>query len=148
MISTIARCEYMQMYAVIGAAQMVHRTLGRGLEELIYQEALEIELTERDIPFERQKVLRNYYKEHQLKKTYMADLYSNGIMIELKSVTQICPEHRAQLMNYMRITKTQKGLLINFGEKSLRVERFIYQKDSDDFALLTEGNLSQYVQDK
>ena len=138
----------MQMYAVIGAAQMVHRTLGRGLEELIYQEALEIELTERDIPFERQKVLRTYYKEHQLKKTYMADLYSNGIMIELKSVTQICPEHRAQLMNYMRITKTQKGLLINFGEKSLRVERFIYQKDSDDFALLTEGNLSQYVQDK
>lgn len=136
------------MYAIIGAAQMVHRTLGRGLEELIYQEALEIELTERDIPFERQKVLRTYYKEHQLKKTYMADLYSNGIMIELKSVTQICPEHRAQLMNYMRITKTQKGLLINFGEKSLRVERFIYQKDSDDFALLTEGNLSQYVQDK
>lgn len=136
----------MQMYHVIGAAQEVHKQLGRGMEEAIYQEALEIELTEQEIPFEREKVLHTWYKGKQLKKIYEADFYSNGIIIELKSVSQIHSEHRAQLMNYMRITKTVRGLLINFGEKSLRAERYVYQHDTDDFALLSEANLPLYVQ--
>ncbi len=135
----------MQMYAVIGAALEVHKCLGRALEEPIYQEALEMEMTDKNIEFESQKILNTYYKGRKLEKIYLADLYSNGIMVELKSVSQIHSEHRAQLMNYMRITKTVRGLLINFGEKSLRVERYVYQHDTDDFVLLSESNLPKYI---
>ncbi|WP_407405174.1 GxxExxY protein [Sodaliphilus sp.] len=147
MITTITRKEYMQMYGIIGAALEVHNNLKRGLEEAIYQEALEMELSDREISFETQKVLNTYYKDRKLKKIYQADLYSNGVMIELKSVSQLNSEHRAQLINYMRITKTNRGLLINFGEKSLRVERYIYQQDKDDFILLSKKNLKLYVSD-
>ena len=147
MITTITRKEYMQMYDIIGAALEVHNNLKRGLEEAIYQEALEMELSDRKISFETQKVLNTYYKDRKLKKIYQADLYSNGVMIELKSVSQLNSEHRAQLINYMRITKTNRGLLINFGEKSLRVERYIYQQDKDDFILLSKKNLKLYVSD-
>ncbi len=136
----------MQMYYIIGAALEVHNNLGRGLEEALYQEALLIELTERDIRFESQKLLQTYYKGHTLKKEYYADLICyDSVMVELKAVGSLSSEHRTQLLNYMRITKIKRGLLINFGEKSLRVERYIYQDDSDDFALLTERNLKMYV---
>lgn len=145
METKISKDEYMEMYEIIGAAIEVHNCLGRGMEEAIYQEALEIELAERKIPFEREKRLNTYYKGQQLEKYYIADFYSNDIMIELKSVSEICSDHRAQLFNYMRITKTQRGILINFGERSLRAERYIYQKDTDDFALLSEKNLSRYI---
>ncbi len=139
----------MQMYHVIGSALEVHKQLGRGMEELIYQEALELELTEQQIPFEPQKILHTWYKGKQMEKIYQADLYCyNGIMVELKSVAQLHSEHRAQLMNYMRITKTIRGLLINFGEKSLRVERYVYQHDTDDFALLSEANLPSTCKNK
>lgn len=146
MISTISKNEYMQMYQIVGAALEVHNNLGRGLEEALYQEALQIELTERGIRFEPQRLLQTYYKGHALKKEYYADLVCfDSVMVELKAVTSICSEHRTQLLNYMRITKIKRGLLINFCEKSLRVERFIYQDDSDDFVLLTERNLKMYV---
>lgn len=135
----------MQMYDIIGAALEVHNCLKRGLEEAIYQEALELEMKERGITYESQKVLNTYYKNIKLNKIYVADIFSNGIMVELKSVSQLNSDHRAQLINYMRITKTIRGLLINFGEKSLRVERYIYQHDSDDFVLLSERNLKLYV---
>ncbi len=123
----------------------VFNHLGHGMDEPIYQEALSIELTIRSIPFEREKLLHTYYKGQQMQKIYQADFYSNGIMIELKSVSKLVSEHRAQLFNYMRITKTTQGLLINFGEKSLRTERYIYDKDLDDFILLSEQNLHNYV---
>ena len=123
----------------------VFNHLGHGMDEPIYQEALSIELTIRSIPFEREKLLHTYYKGQQMQKIYQADFYSNGIMIELKSVSKLISEHRAQLFNYMRITKTTQGLLINFGEKSLRTERYIYDTDLDDFILLSEQNLHDYV---
>lgn len=143
--TTISRDEYMQMYDFIGAAYEVHKSLGRGMEEAIYQEALELELLDRNILFEREKILATYYKGRKLDKFYVADFISNGIVVELKSVTKLCSEHRAQLMNYMRITKNTRGLLINFGERSLRVERYIYQYYTDDFILLSEHNLCEYV---
>lgn len=146
MFSKISREEYLEMYAVVGAALEVHRCLGRGLEEAIYQEALELELKEMDIKFDAQKKLHMYYKNHELNKVYMAVLICfDGIMVELKAVDHVISEHRAQLMNYMRITKIRRGLLINFGEKSLRAERYIYQDETDDFALINELNLKKYV---
>lgn len=146
-MTKITKDEYLLMYDFIGAAQEVHKCLGRAMEEAIYQESLEIELNNRDIQFEPQKPLHTYYKGVELKKFYVADFYSNGMIVEIKSVDELCSEHRAQLMNYMRITNSRYGILINFGNRSLRVERYIFQTTTDDFVLLTKDNLHEYVAD-
>ena len=100
----MTRQEYKDIYDVVGAAMEVHATLGRGMAEPIYQEALAIEMNKRDMVVEREKPLRLQYKDVILEKIYYADFYYNGILIELKSVDEICSDHRAQLFNYMRIT--------------------------------------------
>ena len=125
----------------------VHATLGRGMAEPIYQEALAIEMNKRNMVVEREKPLRLQYKDVILEKIYYADFYYNGIIIELKSVDEICSDHRAQLFNYMRITGKDRGVLINFGEKRLRAERYLYLSDDDDFVLLTQDNYKEYVDD-
>ncbi|MBR5687209.1 MAG: GxxExxY protein [Prevotella sp.] len=137
--------EYKDIYDVVGAAMEVHKTLGRGLFEPVYQEALAMEMAKRGLTAEREKQLRLYYKGVQMEKTYFADFYYKGIIIELKSADSICSEHRAQLFNYMRITKTFKGILINFGEKSLRAERYLYLPDEDNFVLLSQDNYKDYI---
>ena len=125
----MTRQEYKEIYDVVGAAMEVHATLGRGMAEPIYQEALAVEMNKRDMVAEREKPLRLQYKDVILEKIYYADFYYNGIIIELKSVDEICSDYRAQLFNYMRITGTNRGILINFGEKRLRAERdFSYPK--------------------
>ena len=80
-----------------------------------------------------------------MNKTYYADFYYKGIVIELKAVDAIISDHRAQLFNYMRIANQKKGILINFGEKRLRTERYIFNKDSDRFVLLSKDNYKQHI---
>ena len=143
----MTRQEYKEIYNVVGAAMEVHATLGRGMAEPIYQEALAIEMNKRDMIVEREKPLRLQYKDVILEKIYYADFYYNGILIELKSVDEICSDHRAQLFNYMRITGKNRGVLINFGEKRLRAERYLYLLEDDDFVLLTQDNYKDYVDD-
>ena len=143
----MTRQEYKDIYDVVGAAMEVHATLGRGMAEPIYQEALAIEMNKRDMVVEREKPLRLQYKDVILEKIYYADFYYNGVIIELKSVDEICSDHRAQLFNYMRITGKDRGVLINFGEKRLRAERYLYLSDDDDFVLLTQDNYKEYVDD-
>lgn len=145
MVSTISRTEYMEMYNVIGACMEVYNTAGRGMEEPVYQEMLALELNDRNIPFEKEKKLTIQYKSYILEKYYVADFYVNGIVVELKAVEKVCSDHRAQLFNYMRISKQKRGLLINFGEKHLHTERYLYQEEDDDFILLNEDNLHQFV---
>ncbi|MEE1316631.1 MAG: GxxExxY protein, partial [Prevotella sp.] len=128
--------EYKEIYDVVGAAMEVYNTLGRGLAEPIYQEALAIEMTKRGMTYEREKELKLYYKGTILNKTYFADFYYNGIIIELKSVFELISEHRAQLFNYMRITKSNRGILFNYGEKGLHTERYLYIPETDDFELI------------
>ncbi len=96
----------------------VFNALGRGMSEAIYQEALALEMKLQDMEVEREKPLHLYYKDVQLNKVYFADFYYNNIVIELKSVDDINSEHRAQLFNYMRVSKQDKGILLNFGEKN------------------------------
>jgi GxxExxY protein len=139
--------EYKDIYDVVGAAMEVHKTLGRGMEEPIYQEALAVEMSKRGMKAEREKELRLTYKGVVLKKTYFADFYYNGIIIELKSVSDIVSDHRAQLFNYMRITGKHRGILINFGEKFLRAERYLYLPEEDDFVLLLQDNYKDYITD-
>ena len=143
----MTRQEYKEIYDVVGAAMEVHATLGRGMAEAIYQEALAIEMNKRDMVVEREKPLRLQYKDVILEKIYYADFYYNGIIIELKSVDEICSDHRAQLFNYMRITGKDRGVLINFGEKRLRAERYLYLPEYDDFVLLTQDNYKEFIDD-
>ena len=144
----MTRQEYKEIYDVVGAAMEVHATLGRGMAEPIYQEALAVEMKKRDMVVEREKLLRLQYKDVLLEKVYYADLYYHGVIIELKSVDEIISDHRAQLFNYMRITGNFRGILINFGEKKLRAERYLYLPEDDDFVLLSQENYRDYIEDR
>ena len=137
--------EYMDIYNVVGAAMEVHSILGRGMAEPIYQEALAVEMKKRGMVAEREKELRLQYKDVVLEKTYFADFYYNGIIIELKSAEEISPPHRAQLFNYMRITGKCRGILFNFGEESLYTERYLYLSQYDDFVMLNHDNYKEYI---
>lgn len=139
--------EYMDMYDVVGAAMEVYNTLGRGMAEPIYQEALAMEFETRGMDVEREKMLTLFYKGVQMKKTYFVDFYYKGILIELKSVDDICSDHRAQLFNYMRITGKNKGVLFNFGERGLHTERYLYLPEEDDFVLLNQENYKSFITD-
>jgi GxxExxY protein len=114
-------------YDLMAAAFEVHTVLGGGLLEEIYQESLEIELQLRTIPFTAKRELAVFYKDRILKKKYVPDLIAfGGIIVELKSVSKLAPEHEAQLLNYMRVTRTPVGYLINFGPMGkLEWKRFI-----------------------
>lgn len=114
-------------YRLMGAAFEVYNDRGYGLAEELYQECLEIELALRKIPFIPKQELKCFYKGHELKKRYVPDVFVFGcLVVELKAVTQLAPEHEAQLLNYMRITRQPVGYLINFGHKdSLEWKRFI-----------------------
>ena len=143
----MTRQEYKDIYEMVGAAQEVHSTLGRGMHERVYQEALAVEMKQRGLDFQREKHLNIIYKGVQLDLTYVADFYYKGIIVELKSLDSINSEHRAQLFNYMRITGHNRGILINFGEKRLRAERYLYDNILDDFILLTQDNYKMYIDD-
>jgi GxxExxY protein len=104
-----------EVYDIFGAAIEVHRTLGTGFLEAVYQEAFELELKDWGISFESQKPLYLHYKGNLLGKEYVADLVCFGrILVELKAVKEIAPIHRAQVINYLKITGLPVGLLINF----------------------------------
>ncbi len=116
-----------EVYSIIGAAMEVHSVLGCGFLEAVYQEALAMEMTDINIPFEQEKLIQINYKESVLKKYYQADFVCyNKILLELKALSAITTEHESQILNYLKATNIKLGLLINFGEKSLVYERYIY----------------------
>jgi GxxExxY protein len=105
-----------EVYAVIGAAIEVHRELGPGFLEAVYQEAMKIELADRGIPFLAQQPLTIHFKNRILKKRYEPDLFCyNSLIAELKAETQLIGADEAQLLNYLKATGLRVGLLINFG---------------------------------
>ena len=114
-------------YILMGAAFEVYTEQGYGMAEEIYQECLEVEFALRCIPFRAKQELSCFYKGRALKKRYVPDLFIFGcLVVELKAVSQLLPEHEAQLINYMRITKQPVGYLITFGHKdTLEWKRFI-----------------------
>lgn len=105
-----------EVHSIIGAAMTVHSALGPGFLEAVYQEALEIELRERHIPFIPQHELHIFYKQHCLAKTYIADLLVHDrIIVEIKALSALTSREEAQLLNYLKATRLDLGLLINFG---------------------------------
>ena len=105
-----------EVFAVIGAAIDVHRELGAGFLESVYQEALEIELRARKVPFVAQQAISVRYKGLTLKKQYFADLVCfERIIVEIKALPHLSGTERAQLLNYLKGTGFPIGILINFG---------------------------------
>lgn len=115
-----------EAYQIIGAALEVHRVLGHGFLEMVYQEALEYELSTRDITFQRQVPMRINYKGVKLNKVYIADFVCfDKIVIEIKAADSLIPSHESQLINYLNAIGLKLGLLINFGSSSLQFKRII-----------------------
>ena len=111
---------------VIGAAMEVHRELGTGFLEYVYEEALCYELKLREIHFERQKELDIYYKDLLIPRKYKPDLIvENKVIVEIKATSGLTEVEEAQLLNYLKATKMRVGLLLNFGKKKLEMKRRI-----------------------
>lgn len=116
-----------QTYAIIGAAMEVHRTLGHGFLEAVYQEALACELADRGIAFDREVALPVAYKGRRLQCAYRADFVCFGeVIVELKAQAQLTSADRAQVINELKATGLHRGLLINFGAPSLEYERLVF----------------------
>ena len=116
-----------EVYEIVGAAIEVHKELGDGFLEPVYQESLQIELTRRNIQFEAQKRLQLFYKDVALKKEYIPDFICfDKIVVEIKALDRLSSIETSQILNYLKATKMRVGLLINFGSVGkLEWKRFI-----------------------
>jgi len=115
-----------EAFEIIGAAMEVHRILGHGFLESVYQESLAIELKNRNVPFEREKLLTINYKGQELQQYYKADFVCyNEIIVELKALSELSSDHDAQVLNYLKATGFRLGLLVNFGTASLQYKRLV-----------------------
>jgi GxxExxY protein len=113
-------------YKVIGCGMEVHKELGCGFLEPVYQEALKRELATQQIPFKSQPTIEISYKGKPLNKSYQPDFICYGkIIVEIKAISSLSGTEKAQLINYLKATGLKIGLLINFGAKSLEYKRIV-----------------------
>ena len=124
-------------HAIIGAAMEVHRKVGPGLLEAVYEECLAKELTLRGIPFERQKPIPLVYKDLKLECGYRLDLLvATRVVVEIKAIESIAPIHESVMLTYLRLSGCQLGLLINFHVPVLKdgIRRFVWHYEEKDNA--------------
>jgi GxxExxY protein len=115
-----------ETFAIIGAAMEVHRRLGPGFLEAVYQEALALELTIRDVPHRREVEFPIEYREMRLSNVYRADLVCfESIIVELKALASLTSLDQAQMINYLKAAKLRRGMLINFGARRLEYKRVV-----------------------
>ena len=124
------------MYDVVGAIHEVHKELGAGLNEICYQEGLEIQLIEQDIPYGRELAFNPTYHGRAMQSLFRLDfLCKEQIIVECKAVSELVTAHRAQLFNYMRLLKMPCGILVNFSPHYAAIERYLY--DAENNCILT-----------
>lgn len=115
-----------ESFKIIGACLSVHNELGCGFLEPVYHEALEYEFKLLKIPYISECQLPVRYKNMTLSKTYAADFVCfDKIIVEIKAVSDLCSEHEAQVINYLKAAKIQLGILVNFGKTSLQYKRIL-----------------------
>ena len=119
-----------ETYKIIGCAMEVHAELGHGFLESVYQEALAIVFDEKDIPYEQEKILKIFFRGKALEKRFQADFYCyDNIIVETKASKELTNSDLSQILNYLKATNKEIGLLINFGTKNLQYKRIIRTKD-------------------
>ena len=122
-----------QTYAIIGAAMEIHRQLGHGFLETVYQEAAVIEFPLKEIPFVREALLPIKYKNISLPTHYRSDFICfSEIIVEFKAISHLTNVDNAQVMNYLKATGFRRGLLINFGSLSLQYKRIVWGYESNN----------------
>ena len=116
-----------ETYVIIGAAMTVHRELGCGFLEAVYQDALEKEFQLLNIPYNREVKLPIYYRGEQLNSNYKADFICfNSVIVELKALQRLSGTEESQVINYLKASNLHRALLLNFGTKSLQHKRFVF----------------------
>jgi GxxExxY protein len=115
-----------ECYQVIGICMEIHRILGKGFLEIVYKDAIEYELKQRNIPFEKEKKYEVEYKGIILPHFFYADfVVFDKIILEVKAQKGIAEEHMSWVLNYLAVSKCQLGLIVNFGDSSLVTKRVI-----------------------
>jgi|SRR5690554_5594161 len=115
-----------EAFRIIGCCMEVHKVLGKGFQEIVYKEALEYEFKRNNIPFEREKEFKIYYKDIVLSRCYYSDfVIFNKIILEAKAIECLTSSHLKQTLNYLAASNLRLGLLINFGEDSLKYKRIV-----------------------
>jgi GxxExxY protein len=115
-----------ESYRIIGICMNIHRTLGMGLKEINYKDAMEIDFIEAEINFEREQRFLTKYKNKVLRNPYVADfIVFKSIVVEVKSVSSILDTHLAQALSYLTVSGMKLALVINFGERSLTYKRIV-----------------------
>ena len=115
-----------ESYKIIGSCMKVHAELGAGFLESVYQEALKLQFEEESIPFKSQAPIEVYYGKNKLNTKFIADFFCyDDIILEIKAVSTILPEHEAQIINYLKATNVRLGILVNFGSMSLTHKRYL-----------------------
>ena len=116
-----------ECYEIIGLCMEVHRVLGPGFSEVIYKDALEIELIDHNIPYHREKPYNVLYKERRLKRRYNADfVVYDSLLLEAKAVESIIEDFVTVTINYLKVADLEVGLIVNLGERSLKYRRVIF----------------------
>lgn len=119
------------IYDVVGAIFEVHKELGPGLNEYVYQEGLMMELEEQKIDFEREKSIKPFYHGKPMNASYRVDFLCKGdIVVECKSVSELLPVHYAQLYNYMRLLRIPCGIIVNYASTSVHIGRYFLDPDT------------------
>lgn len=129
-----------EVYAIVGAAMEVHRDKGHGFAEPVYQECMEIELPERGVPCVPQMEMPIYYKGRRLKKNYIVDFVAyDKIIVELKALDRLTGREEAQVINYLKASGLEVGVLINFGAPSLEWKRIVLTQHGPEHVDLQSG---------